>query len=428
MRSMSRAGRLRSAVAALAVAGLAAGTAAVMTGGSTAGAAPVHLTLDYSCVFPLIGAQPMTVEMNSEMPTSIPAGTPTGAFMIDAVATVNEGARAGLRTVGATTLEGTVKADAHLSVPTTELPLVVDLDIPQVAIPATAGPFPTNAHGSTPSLTFTNAQAGTGVISVGDLVLTITPRDANGQPTGLGTFDSECTVVPGQNQVMHTFQITTSGSTTSSSSTSSSSTSSSSTSSSSTSSSTSSSSTSSTTRPTTTTTAPQPIDFKFNIAGSSFIKAPNGTVPINGNIVAHFDLSTGKYTAELTLNPTSGNFNILGFLPVVSDIKFEQTAATTGTLIDGKLTSSSKMNVFLTNVATFGLPIGGGPNCKTVTPSTINLASPSGEIFNPLQGGKLVGTYDLAGLNDQCGFLGGFISFFMAGGGNTIELNLTKAA
>lgn len=393
-----------------------------MSGGGTAGAVPVHLSLNYSCVFPLIGAQPMTVNIDSDMPATIAVGQATGAFQISSVTEVNDAARTGLRTVGATTLEGTVKAAANLSAPALNLPLTVDLSIPQQPIPSTAGPFNVNATGSTPSLTFQQANVGTATIKVGDLVLTITPKDANGQPTGLGTFDAPCTAVAGQNQTLHTFTITGSGSTTSSSSTSSSSTSSTSSSTTSTT-----RPTTTTTRPTTTTTVPAPLEFKFNIEGNSFIRAANGNTPIKGKITALFNLSTGTYTADLVLDPTVGSFSILGFLPVTSNISFEQTAKTTGTLIDGKLTSKSTMNVILNSVNMFGIPIGGGPNCKTTSPSVINLATPAGQTFNPLQGGKLTGTYALAGLNDQCGFLGGFISIFMAGDGNTLELNLTKA-
>lgn len=420
MRSMSKAGRIRSAVAALAVAGLAAGTAAVMSGGGTAGAVPVHLSLNYSCVFPLIGAQPMTVNIDSDMPASVPVGTATGAFNIDSVTVVNDAARTGLRTVGATTLEGTVAAKANLSAPNLNLPLTVGLTIPTQPIPATAGSFNVNASGSTPSLTFQANNVGTATITVGDLLLTMTPKDANGQPTGLGTFESPCTVVAGQNQVLHSLTITGPGSTTSTTTGSSTSTTQATTSTT--------QATTSTTRPaTTTTTAPAPLDFKFNIAGNSFIGSANGNVPIKGKITAHFNLSTGTYTAELVLDPTVGTFSILGFLPTTANISFQQTAPTTGTLIDGKLTSKSTMNTILNSVNLFGLPIGGGPDCKTTTPSVIDLATPAGQTFNPLAGGKLTGTYALAGLNDQCGFLGGFISIFMAGANNTLELNLTTA-
>jgi hypothetical protein len=415
---MRKRSRRTSAIAAIAIAGLVAGITAIVSGGGTAAATPVSLTLEYSCVFPLIGAQPMTVQINSDIPSEIQVGVPTGAFQIHSVATVNEGARAGLRTVGATTLEGTVKADAHLSVPTLELPLVVDLTIPQAPIPATAGPFDVNANGPTPSLTFTQSQVGTGTITVNDLVLTITPKDANGNPTGLGTFDSQCTLAPGQSNVLHTFQIKGGGGTTTTSTPGS------------TTSTTRPTTTTSTTRPTTTTTTPQGLHFSFDLAGTSHIQAANGDVPLNGGIEADFNLATGTHSSDLTLNPTSGSFTILGILPTTAAIEFVQVGKTTGALKDGKLTSHSEMFVKLTSVNLFGiLPIGGGPDCKTTTPAVIDLATPADEVFNPLQGGRLVGTYTLPPLvAANCGGFGDIISLFTAGPGNTIDMTLTAAS
>ena len=70
------------------------------------------------------------------------------------------------------------------------------------------------------------------------------------------------------------------------------------------------------------------------------------------------------------------------------------------------------------------LPVGGGDECRTSEPVSIQLASPEGESFDPLgAGGNLVGTYDLPGL-ENCGGLTDLLNVFMAGSGNTIELSL----
>ena len=429
MTAPTRSGPRRLAAGISAALGLAACSSTTVGTGGTGGtgatgaadevsAAAATLTLDYTCTFPLIGAQPLAVAITAQIPDQVSPGVPTGEFQIDAVSTVNDAARVGLRTVGATTLEGTVAAEAHLAVPNLDLPLSVDMAIPSAPIPTATGPFTVNANGSTPSLTFSPNNAGTGTITVGDLVLTMTPRDANGNPTGLGTFDADCTVVPGQDQTLHTFTIGgTPGSTTTTAPPGSTTT-------------TAPPSTTSTTRPTTTTAPPQDLEFAFDLAGESFIRAANGTTRLAGGIEARFDLATGRHESTLTLQPTTGEFLILGFLPVTAHIEFTQTAPTTGTLVDGRLTSHSEMHVKLTNVLMGGfLPIGGGPACQTTTPASIDLATPQGELFDPLSGGRLTGTYTLSGLAaGQCGFLGDLISLFMAGPDNTIDLTLTARA
>ncbi|MGE6738471.1 hypothetical protein ACQKIP_47320, partial [Streptomyces sp. NPDC059900] len=125
----------------------------------------------------------------------------------------------------------------------------------------------------------------------------------------------------------------------------------------------------------------------------------------------------------LTLDPTKGKFTIMGFLPTTADISFEQTGKTTGTLdTAGALKSKSEMFVKLSSVNAFGLPIGGGADCKTVSPAKVDLASEGR--FQPYKGGKLKGTYTLPGIKG-CGALNDIISTFMAGAGNTIDMDLT---
>jgi hypothetical protein len=431
------------------VLGMIGALATIVVQGHAVTAAPVSMTLNYNCTFPLIGAQPLTVEIHSDMPTSIAPGTPTGAFQINAVATVSETARLGLRTVGAATLEGTVQANANLAVPGLNLPITMDMTIPQVAIPTASGAFPTNASGSTPSLTFTPANAGTATITVGDLVMNLTPKAANGQPTGLGTFESVCTVAPGQNQVLHSFTVTGGATTTTATSattattattttsttrptTASTATTSSSTTSTTraTTSSSTSSSTTSTTRSTSSTSGPSThLNLRYNATGSSRIGAANGNVPLSGSIAADFDLSAGTHVSQLTLAPTTGKFTVLGLIPTTAKIEFVPTGPTTGALVDGRLTTRSEVTIKLTNVSLFNiLPIASGANCQTSTPAVIELASPAGELFNPQAGGNLEGTFNLPALaQGSCGWLTGIVSLFMAGPNNTINLQLTAA-
>ncbi|WP_067484900.1 fibronectin type III domain-containing protein [Actinomadura hibisca] len=164
------------------------------------------------------------------------------------------------------------------------------------------------------------------------------------------------------------------------------------------------------------------VDYGFTLKGSTFVKAPNGTAPLTGGIDAKLKLSTGEFTADLVLNPTKGDFKILGFLPVQAGIVLEPQGKTTGTLKNGQLIADSKVVTKLPSFTLFGIPLGGGENCKTVKPSDIRLTS-EGK-FEPLKGGKLKGTYELSEIKD-CNLLTPILSIFTAGKGNTIDLDLT---
>ncbi|MFD4197673.1 DUF6801 domain-containing protein [Amycolatopsis thermoflava] len=179
--------------------------AGLLAGAGTSAADPATLTLTYTCPFPLIGNQPISVVINADIPATATVGRPTPEFDIEAVATVPSTATAGLNLVGAKTVEGTAQAAATVAAPEATLPVTVPTTIPPTAIPA-SGAFDVTATGTTPSLTFT--QPGEATVSVGDLLLTLHPKKADGSDTGLGTFDSQCTQDPGQDNVLATVQIT----------------------------------------------------------------------------------------------------------------------------------------------------------------------------------------------------------------------------
>ncbi|MBL4570782.1 MAG: hypothetical protein JKY21_06480, partial [Alcanivorax sp.] len=156
-------------------------------------------------------------------------------------------------------------------------------------------------------------------------------------------------------------------------------------------------------------------------------------VSLSGAIDAVLDLASGDFSADLSLEPSSGSFRILyGWKRVTAnaDIEFEPVGETEGNLApNGTLSAETQMYIKLPTVkmSFFGLnlPVGGGDECRTSEPVTIQLTTPEGETFDPLgAGGNLTGTYDLPGL-ENCGGLTDLLNVFMAGSGNTIDLSLT---
>src|SRR5690606_21041254 len=66
------------------------------------------------------------------------------------------------------------------------------------------------ASGIQPSLTFQDGDQGQASVVVGDLSLHMISRLANGSigPKPIGDFVTDCTQLPGQNNVLHTFTVT----------------------------------------------------------------------------------------------------------------------------------------------------------------------------------------------------------------------------
>ncbi|GAB3575526.1 hypothetical protein GCM10027445_38140 [Amycolatopsis endophytica] len=409
-------------VAAAASATVATGAAltAVLAGAGTSSADPVSLTLNYSCPFPLIGTQTLQIVISADIPTTVNVGEPTPAFQVQAVATVPPTATQGLTLVGAATVEGSAAANSTVTAPEATIPVTVPATIPVTPVPA-SGSFDTVATGDAPSLTFT--QAGQAEITVGDILLTLHPKRADGTDTGLGVFDSQCTQVAGQDNVLANITInggsepteTTEPTTTEP-------TEPTETTEPTTTEPTEPTDTTTTEPTTTTTNPPTGIDYGYALEGDSVIKKLGATAPLSGGIDANLDLATGNFTADLQLDPTSLQAKLFGFIPVTANVDFAQEGQTTGTLSGGVLSSTSHTTIKLPTVKLFGFPISESPQCRTSEPSEINLTSGPG--FDPLAGGDLSGTYDIAELQD-CGPLTGLISPLATGPGNTIDVSLS---
>ncbi|WP_020667381.1 DUF6801 domain-containing protein [Amycolatopsis nigrescens] len=195
-----RARKFRRALAA------ATGTTVLMLGGAVpALAGPVSLNLSYQCPFPLLGYQQLELKIDAVLPDDAAVGKLSSAITVHATATVPPRANDGLHLVDAATIEGTATAAATLNYPTDrKIGIALPLTMPVAQLPAT-GPFDVLAEGKAPRLLFRDP--GTASVTVGDFRATLTPKKADGGPTGIGTFTSECTLLPGQNTTLGSFTI-----------------------------------------------------------------------------------------------------------------------------------------------------------------------------------------------------------------------------
>lgn len=176
------------------------------------------------------------------------------------------------------------------------------------------------------------------------------------------------------------------------------------------------------------------VEVTQSIVGETLIAASGGTLPLNGAIDAALLLSTGEFTGELTLEPTQGTFTLSDFflfrpLKATAQVEFESLQPTEGIIDGDDLHAISVVSVRVKSVdlSFFGLtlfPVGGGEECRTSKPVVIELSTPAGEVFRPLEGGNLEGVYDLPPL-ENCGSLTETLNGFMSGPGNTINLTLT---
>ncbi|QFG23662.1 DUF6801 domain-containing protein [Actinomadura sp. WMMB 499] len=371
-RRTGRRGALCAAVA-VAASGLVAGPAAA------APAAPATLELDYHCTFPLIGPQPVRVSLGADVPETVRVGEVMPGIAVESTATVGAASARALAALGTATLEGGARADANLTVPEMPggLPVQVDVGLERTDVPA-SGEFTVRGSGTAPDLTF--SRPGPGTVAVGNLVLTLTPRTADGGPGGLGTFESECVQDPGQDNVLASFEIVdaTGGG----------------------------------------------GDHAYAAEGSTLLAAAGATVPLTGGMA--LALGGDGARADLALDPATANVSLFGFLPVTAELRLDDAGGGTAEFADGVLTTTSELTAAFPAFRAFGVvPIGGGADCRTSEPAELTLTSAPG--FDPAAGGRLTGGYDLPPLAG-CGVLTGLIGDAVTGPGNTAELTVTPVS
>jgi hypothetical protein len=187
-----------------AVAGVALALGSVPVAFAAAGT-PVSKTLAFTCPFPLIGNQTLSVRIQAVMAVPSAVGGDLVTTDFTATATVPPTATQGLALVGAATIAGTAQAGVTLDEAGTPLDITIPgLTVPSTPVPA-SGSFDTVASGPVPTATIT--RAGTTTVTVGGFSTTLTPKKADGSPTGLGTFTSDCTLNPGQDAQLISFTV-----------------------------------------------------------------------------------------------------------------------------------------------------------------------------------------------------------------------------
>jgi len=169
------------------------------------------------------------------------------------------------------------------------------------------------------------------------------------------------------------------------------------------------------------------IHATYKVTGSTFLKAPNATLPLGpGKLAANVNLNTGALKAALTLPDATLSFKQFGLIPVTATAHFINNGPTTGTVNfnAGTVSSTSHITMQLVSLSIAGLPVPVGPACESSVPAAIQVASQPG--FSILKGGNLAGTYTIPQFAN-CGLVTPLINLTLTGPGNTITLTLGKA-
>jgi hypothetical protein len=333
-----------------------------------AASTPIDKELSFTCPFPLIGKQKLDVEVKAsfEVP-SAPGGTFTTTDLRVAV-TVPDKSTRGLALVGAASIEGTASAGVTLANGSLTLPLGLPLTVAKTAVPA-SGPFTTQAAGSVPPVQLPNA--GRTTLTIGGFSTRLTPKKADGSFTGLGSFTSDCTLDPGQDPVLLSFDLG----------------------------------------------ATQP-SYDYGVTGSTVVRALGASPPLAGSFAV---TTQPAFAGRAVFDRTRAEFKVLGFVPGTADLQFTPDGPQTGDLGGGGFVAHSRFALTLPQVTLFGVPVADA-GCRASAPIPVDLRTGSG--FTLAAGGPAGGEYTIPPLTG-CGAFTAYLSSLFQGEGNTFALTLT---
>lgn len=160
-------------------------------------------TLRYHCGFPLIGSQPMVATVQWNTPPVIEVGRPVPGLALSVQAAIPNQVVWGLNVIQVASFDGSADVSSHILAPQGDIPEKVTLAVPKTGVPR-SGSMTVPAAGSTPVVTF--GQTGAGTVSAGAVTMHLRGYTAGGSPKQ--PFDVDCTLDPGQNAVVATFDIT----------------------------------------------------------------------------------------------------------------------------------------------------------------------------------------------------------------------------
>ncbi|MEQ0562024.1 DUF6801 domain-containing protein [Amycolatopsis sp. NEAU-NG30] len=345
----------------LLAAGLACLTLPLVAAPAAQASTPVDRKLAFTCPFPLIGKQRLDVRITASFDVpAAPGGTLTTSDLAVSVTVPDKAAR-GLALVGAASIEGTASAGVTLANGPLTLPISLPMTVAKTPVPP-SGAFTTPASGSVPPVRLPNA--GKTTLTIGGFSTRLTPKKADGSFTGLGSFTSDCTLDPGQDPVLLSFDV---GGT------------------------------------------QAPVT--YGVTGTTTLKTLGASAPVTGSFTVGRDFTPA-------FDRTRAAFKVFGFVPGTADLQFTTDGPQPG---EPGFVAHATFALSLPQVTLFGLPVADA-GCRASAPILTDLRTGSG--FTPESGGPVTGTYAIPPLTG-CGTFTTYLSSLVQGEGNTFALTLT---
>lgn len=206
-RCVSRSARVFALVAAAGVLSVTGAATATANADEPSVSGAVSKPISFSCDMPLIGVKKVNAVVAVTFPDSGKVGQVIQATDFKVDVKLDTDTSTALRLIGAATIEGTAAADVDVKINDTDLGVTLNgLTIPQAKV-AETGESALTVTGPIPGLTVKSPGQVSFAIGA-KFTSTVTPKRADGSPTGLGTFPMSCGLDAGQDPSLATVPVT----------------------------------------------------------------------------------------------------------------------------------------------------------------------------------------------------------------------------
>ena len=353
---------------------------------------PASLNLDLMCSFPLVGVQPINLDIDSHMNSTLQIGESFGPYGVRMIADLQGFLWQGMSIVGAETIGGsasiaaTIEGDSEGDSFSVDMP--IDFNINQQTVPEEPGDFTIVAQTASTSIAIDNGTSGEFDVAIQTIQFEIVTVNSNDDPIIFaesdpvtGAFPVSCEIVAGQDTTLHTFNVESNAT---------------------------------------------PLNFISDVMGETTLDSAENSVALVGTLTSVTDSNSGNYVVDLDLQPTEIVFTqIAMFSKVYATLDFESTGM--GTFTSDEMTVESEMFVRLPKIVVsffgFRIQLGGGDQCRTSGSLNLSLSS---DAFSMESGGTLSGDYVLPTL-ENCGPLTSLLNRKLGGASNHMELNVSPS-
>jgi len=167
-------------------------------------------------------------------------------------------------------------------------------------------------------------------------------------------------------------------------------------------------------------------EIAYAVRGFLTVRSSPLRVPLRGSLAVRADLDSGRFTADLVLDPSPVRWTVAGGTLLSATVQITAESPCVGQVDhEGRLSATVTVDAVIAEARAAGQTLISGGSCRTATHAIVPLRSEPG--FDLERGGRLGGVYDRPPFTG-CGWITPLVNLMAAGSGNAVLIDLLPVA